>query len=153
MGTNEKGDEYLWRTRPSNGITVEMSLSGNGFVKPDDYDSWYLDFVKEISAKVQIATDMATAARQAADDAAAVANAYTKAEIDAMLANFSALKNLDAEYVDGELRFYDTSKDPSEDGYIIDTVTNIDTVENLRVSFDRDASTGLGTISFYDGDS
>lgn len=152
IGTNEKGDAYLWRTRPSNGLTVEMSLSGNGFIKPDDYDNWYLQFVNEINAKVQLATDAATAARQAANDAAAVTNAYTKAEVDELLANLSALSNLNAEFIDGELRFYDLSKDPSDSGYVIDTVTNIDTLENLHVTFDRNASTGIGTLSFYDGD-
>lgn len=105
-----------------------------------------------MDAKVQQATEQALIAQEAARSASEATNTYTKAEIDSLLTNLSALSNLNAEFVDGELRFYDTSKEPGDVGYLVDTVTNIDTLENLHVSYNRDTSTGIGTLSFYDGD-
>ena len=64
-GTNEKGNSYLWRTRPNGKLNVLKSLVGNGVVKPSN--DWYIQFVTEMDKKVNEANKSADRAEAAAN--------------------------------------------------------------------------------------
>lgn len=153
-GLTPAGTQYLWRTRPNTALTVEQSLSGNGITQPQDYSDWISRFETEMSVIVAQARDYATQASNSASTAASIAesiDAYSKSEIDDMLAGMNSLSNLGAVYENNVLTLYDSSKEPSEAGYTLATVSNIDTLSNLSVILTTNVSTGVSTLSFYDG--
>ena len=68
IGTNSKGFEYVWRTKPNGKLNITESLSGNGIIEPDS--SWMNGFITQV-------TEYVGQAQQAAQDAAsAVDQAY-----------------------------------------------------------------------------
>lgn len=75
VGANSKGDEYIWKSRPSSDLNVLKSLSGNGVIKPDS--SWITSFMSQVTEQVAFA-------RLAAQDASASATAAAKHASDAL---------------------------------------------------------------------
>jgi len=68
IGTNSKGYQYVWMTKPNGKLNVIESLSGNGIIEPDQ--SWTNAFINQV-------TEYVGQAQQAAQDAAsAVDQAY-----------------------------------------------------------------------------
>ena len=101
-GTNEKGNSYLWRTRPNGKLNVLKSLVGNGVVKPSN--DWYIQFVTEMDKKVNEANKSADRAEAAANKIEGnieeqvnqqleasindkLTNYYNKLEVDNKIAN------------------------------------------------------------------
>lgn len=101
-GTNEKGDSYLWRTRPNGKLNVLKSLVGNGVVKPSN--DWYIQFITDMDKKVNEAKQSADRAEAAANKIEGnieeqvnqqleasindkLTNYYNKSEIDNKIAN------------------------------------------------------------------
>lgn len=41
VGTNSMGNEYVWRTKPCNGLNIIKSLSGNGMLPPMPQSDYY----------------------------------------------------------------------------------------------------------------
>lgn len=69
IGTNSKGGQYIWRTKPNGRLNILESLSGNGVIEPDN--SWMNSFVNQV-------TEYVAEAQQAAQDAStAVDQAYS----------------------------------------------------------------------------
>lgn len=66
-GSNSKGDEYLYKTRPNGKLNIIKSLEGNGVIEPDN--SWITSFLKQVNEKVSEATTAANEAKAAAQDA------------------------------------------------------------------------------------
>lgn len=139
IGTNSKGDEYIWKTRPNGRLNILESLSGNGIIEPDE--SWITSFLSQVTEKVgeaQTAADQAQtyandASKSAASAATTVANAknelskqvdtsianslkayYTSAQVDELMKNVDlsdVYKKIDS--IDGLAKFnviYDSSK-------------------------------------------
>ena len=64
-GKNEEGEQYIWRTKPCNGLNVLKSLSGSGTITPDD--SWQTSLIAQIADLARRAEDAARRAEAAAE--------------------------------------------------------------------------------------
>ena len=139
IGTNSKGDEYIWKTKPNGRLNILESLSGNGIIEPDE--SWITSFLSQVTEKVGEAQTAASQAQSYARDAAnsassagqTVTNAkkelsqsvdstitnklksyYTSTQVDELLKNVDltdVYKKIDS--IDGLAKFkveYDSSK-------------------------------------------
>lgn len=139
IGTNSKGNEYIWKTKPNGRLNILESLSGNGIIEPDE--SWITSFLSQVTEKVGEAQNAADQARSYANDAAksassagtvvtnaknelskqvdtSIANSlksyYTSAQVDELMKNVDlsdVYKKIDA--IDGLAKFkvtYDSSK-------------------------------------------
>lgn len=139
IGTNSKGDEYIWKTKPNGRLNILESLSGNGVIEPDE--SWITSFLSQVTEKVGEAQTAASQAQLYARDAAnsassagqVVTNAkseltqsvnstitdklksyYTSAQVDELLKNVDltdVYEKIDA--IDGLAKFkveYDSAK-------------------------------------------
>ena len=156
-GTNEKGNSYLWRTRPNGKLNVLKSLVGNGVVKPSN--DWYIQFVTEMDKKVNEANKSADRAEAAANKIEGnieeqvnqqleasindkLTNYYNKSEVDNKIANVKVdLTGYATEdYVDNKVATLDVSGQlvdyakKTENGYILnffaDSVDDIAEVSN-----------------------
>lgn len=72
IGTNSKGDNYVWKTKPHSGLDVLESLSGNGIIEPDS--TWMNSFLEWISEHVSNAAKAVNDAKAQATAAANYAN-------------------------------------------------------------------------------
>lgn len=99
FGVNEKGEKYVWRTRPNGKLNILKSLSGNGVVEPST--NWYTQLNAKMDEKIgramQYAEEAKTAAdqagmmeRQAADSASAAAISEQNAAASVITANAKA---------------------------------------------------------------
>ena len=68
VGVNEKGESYMWRTRPNGRLNILQALTGEKMVEPDT--DWYTSFVALMDEKVSNAASYASAAQASAQDAA-----------------------------------------------------------------------------------
>lgn len=153
FGVTQNGLTYICRTRPNSALVVEKSLEGNGFIQPDNYTDWYTTFEIAMNTKVsdaQAAANTALEAAAAAEEWASSVDVYSKSDIDEMFAETKSLSNLGAEFTGGALVLYDKSKLRSDPDFVIASVDNIDTLNKLRVVFNRDDNTGDSSLSFYD---
>lgn len=81
-GTNEHGDNYVWKTRPNKDeINIIECLKGNEVIKPTE--SWYTQFVEEIDRKISQADTFAQEAKDAAEKASASAGTVDQKIADA----------------------------------------------------------------------
>lgn len=77
IGKNSKGNEYLWKTLPSDGINILKSLSGNGIIKPDN--TWLSGFTGQIAEQVAGTFDDMIES--------ALSSYYTAEQIDEMMSD------------------------------------------------------------------
>lgn len=118
-GTNEKGESYVWKTRPNGKLNILKSLGDGGMIEPDA--SWYTGFVNTMNEKIAQASDSAAkaaaSAKEAQDAVASVDNKITnaasgikeelQADLDANYtkkSDFTALKTA-VENIDGPANF------------------------------------------------
>ena len=71
-GTNSKGFNYLWKSRPNDGINVLQALEIKSFIEPDD--TWQTDFIQKLSTQVSKAENARKLSEQAASEAIEAAN-------------------------------------------------------------------------------
>lgn len=64
-GVNSKGDEYTWKTKPNNQLSVLKSLAGNGVIEPDN--TWITSFMTQVNEKVAEAQRYAQEAKATVD--------------------------------------------------------------------------------------
>lgn len=57
IGVNSKGDEYTWKSKPTDKLNVLKSLSGNGVIEPDE--TWITGFLTQVTEQVSLAQDAA----------------------------------------------------------------------------------------------
>ena len=101
-GTNSHGFDYLWKTKPNDGINILQSLMIKKFIEPDD--AWQENFIENISAQVKAAEEAKEEAVAAAEESkraleelqngineevqmAMGDNYYTKEQVDEAIAN------------------------------------------------------------------
>lgn len=77
VGANSKGDEYIWKTRPSDGLNILQSLSGNGVIEPDV--TWTTSFITQVTEQVAKAQSYA----QDAKSSLSIAEGYRDEAIEA----------------------------------------------------------------------
>lgn len=63
-GVNEKGNNYIWRTRPNGQFTVLQGLNYDGIIEPSE--DWYTSFVNMILGHVAEAKQYADEAKESA---------------------------------------------------------------------------------------
>ena len=167
-GTNEKGNTYVWRTRPNGRLTVLEGLNYDGIIEPSK--DWYTGFVATIMGHVDEAkkyADQAKASAESVDvntikadvkksvtvdvNANLAENYYNKTEIDTKvktlndaISNIDSLKNLKVEYdnTTGRLVF--------KDGTVILTTITINSLSNLNVTYAVEG--GKGKLTFKNGE-
>ena len=84
VGVNEKGENYVWKTRPNGKLNILKSLAGNGVIEPSQ--DWYTQFVAEMDEKVGQAMQYAVEAKSAAQHADEVSQTVSS-EVDTKLSN------------------------------------------------------------------
>ena len=60
VGVNSKGNEYIWKTMPSDDLEVMKSLSGEGVIEPDT--TWISSFMTQVMEQVALAQGYANTA-------------------------------------------------------------------------------------------
>lgn len=63
-GTNSHGDDYLWKSRPCDGINVLKSLSGDAPI--DIGATWLTEFIADVTEQAELAKEYAEQAKAAA---------------------------------------------------------------------------------------
>lgn len=170
-GVNEKGNNYIWRTRPNGKFTVLQGLNYDGIIEPSE--DWYTSFVNMILGHVAEAKQYADEAKASAasinvDDikadvtasvtanlnqtvAASLKDYYTKTEIDqtveelnTAISGIDSLKNLKIEYdnTSGHLVFKDKEEQIGE--------ITINSLSNLVVEYS--VVNGKGSLVFKNGE-
>lgn len=155
-GVNEKGDNYIWKTKPDGKLNVLKSLSGNAPIKPDE--DWYTQFVTMIDGKVADAKKEAQSAKSSAEQAISAAGQAqqivdnSKQEILEQVSGSigqqitSALEGYyDKKEIDTLIQNIDLT-DALKD--INSKIENIDGLAKFKVEYDNKTK----TISFYNGD-
>ena len=158
-GVNEKGNNYLWKSRPNGKLTVLEALSYDGVIKPTD--DWYTGFVNTMTSYVAEAKKYsdAAAASAASIDAEKIAtdvtsrvnqqvtaelqSYYTKNQVDTIVGQIDGLKDLTVGYdsTTGVLTF------KNKDAVIANPTIN--SLSNLKVSYA--VTDGVGKITFLNG--
>ena len=155
-GTNEKGQNYIWKTRPNGKVNILKSLSGNGVIKPDE--DWYTQFVTLIDGKVNEARQAAKEAKTSADNAQSSANRAqgvvdgAKDEILQQVTGSlneqltTALLNYyTKQQVDNLIKNIDLTEALKE---VNDKIDKIDGLAKFKVEYDDTTK----TIKFYNGE-
>lgn len=65
IGSNSAGEDYIWKTKPSDGLNILKSLEGEGVIEPDS--SWITNFMSQIADQVSLAKRYADEAKAAAE--------------------------------------------------------------------------------------
>lgn len=94
IGTNSKGEEYVWKTKPSN-LVVLKSLEGNGIIEPDN--SWLTSFMTQISEKVAQAQQYSSEAKSYSDMSSTYASNAEESAQNAATTVQNAKKELSSE--------------------------------------------------------
>lgn len=170
-GVNEKGNNYIWRTRPNGRFTVLEGLNYDGIIEPSE--DWYTSFVNMVLGHVAEAKKYADEAKASADSinvddikadvtnsvtenlnqtvASSLKDYYTKTEIDktveelnTAISGIDSLKNLKIEYdnTSGHLVFKDKEEQIGE--------ITINSLSNLVVEYS--VVNGKGSLVFKNGD-
>lgn len=125
-GTNEKNENYVWKTRPNGKLNVLKSLTGNGVISPGD--DWYMGFVRQMNEKLSQAQSAAEAAEQSAEKAKqAVANVDDKITNAAKGIKSEIQSDLDANYAK-----------KTELNALADKVNGLDGLANFDVIYNAD---------------
>lgn len=125
-GTNEKNENYVWKTRPNGKLNVLKSLTGNGVISPGD--DWYMGFVRQMNEKLSQAQSAAEAAEQSAEKAKqAVANVDDKITNAAKGIKSEIQSDLDTNYAK-----------KTEVKALADKVNGLDGLANFDVTYNAD---------------
>lgn len=157
-GYNEKGAEYLWRTKTNEEINILESLAGNGVIEPGQGWNSYIELINNSALQAQSAANeaksAATEAQQISADvdskienvsdiikervleemSATLLNYYTREEVDELLANIDISSQLD-----GLTSRVETLETEFE---------NFDGLANLSFTYDKDTR----TLTAYNGE-
>lgn len=145
-GYNEKGAEYLWRTRTNEEINILESLAGNGAIEPGQGWNSYIELINNSVLQAQSAAEKA---KNAATEAQQIS-----ADVDTKIENASStIKEQVLEEISTTLLNYCTKEE------VEDLLANIDIssqleglttrVETLETEFEN--FDGLANLSFtYD---
>ena len=158
-GVNEKGENYLWRTRPDGKLNILKSLVGNGVIQPSE--EWLTQFIRQIDEKIAEAQNYSQQAEYYAQQAAnSAASVDEKIETSATTIKTEVLNQIETtllgyytkDEVDEIIRNIDISdqlsglEDRIED--IETEFENFDGLANLDVKYD-----GLtGNLTLYNGE-
>lgn len=155
-GVNEKGDNYIWKSRPDGKINILKSLTGNAPIKPDE--DWYTQFITMIDSKVAEARQEALSAKASADKAIEASDAAqnvvdnAKQEIlDQVSGSLeqqlsTALEQYyDKEEVNALIKNIDLTEALKD---INNKIDNIDGLAKFKVEYNENTK----TISFYNGE-
>lgn len=94
IGTNSKGEDYIWKTKPNN-INVLKSLKGNGIIEPDN--TWITSFMSQVTEKVAEAQQYSSEAKSYADMSSTYASNAQKSAQSAVTIVQNAKSELKAE--------------------------------------------------------
>ena len=135
-GSNEKGQSYVWKSRPNGKLNILKALTGNGMIEPSS--DWYQSFVSLMDEKVANATAQANAAAQSAQQAQqAVADVDNKISAAASGIKSEIQSDLDANYAK-----------KTELNALSDKVNGLDGLANFGVDYDSDAN----SLTFKNGE-
>lgn len=135
-GSNEKGQSYVWKSRPNGKLNILKALTGNGMIEPSN--DWYQSFVSLMDEKIANAAAQASAAEQSAQRAQqAVADVDNKISAAASGIKSEIQNDLDANYAK-----------KTELNALSDKVNGMDGLANFGVDYDSDAN----SLTFKNGD-
>mgnify|MGYP000882482666 CR=1 FL=1 len=135
-GSNEKGQSYVWKSRPNGKLNILKALTGNGMVEPSS--DWYQSFVSLMDEKVANATAQASAAAQSAQQAQqAVADVDNKISAAASGIKSEIQSDLDTNYAK-----------KTDLNALSDKVNSMDGLANFGVDYDSDAN----SLTFKNGE-
>lgn len=155
VGTNSKGDEYLWKTKPNGKLNIIESLQGNGIVEPDS--SWITSFLTQVNEKVGQAQTAAQEAQNAVVEAQSAVDQANEAVTQVRNTVDTAKSELEAslnEAISGVLSNYYTKTEVDnlianiDLSSIYEAIENIDGLANFRTSYDSNSR----VLTFYNGD-
>lgn len=140
IGVNSKGDEYVWKTKPSDSLHVLKSLSGNGVIEPDS--SWTTSFITQITEKVAEAQDASNTAKTYSDEA----KAYSESASESANTVAATIEGAKEELALSVNESIDEKINSAMSGYY--TKTEID---EMRSSLDSEISDVKQQIAELDG--
>ena len=155
VGTNSKGDEYLWKTKPNGKLNIIESLQGDGVIEPDS--SWITSFMTQINEKVSQAQSAAQEAQNAVAEAQSAVTQANQAVTQVQNTVNTAKSELEAslnEAISDVLSNYYTKKEVDnlianiDLSSIYEAIENIDGLANFKTSYDSNSR----VLSFYNGD-
>lgn len=138
-GVNEKGEKYVWKTKPTGKLTVLQALNFDGIIEPAD--EWYTSFVTLVLGYV-------SEAKAHADEAKASADSVDTGTI------VSTVKETLTPVIAGQLTealsgYYDRAYTDSLVEDINTAIGNINSLSNLNITYDNTT----GSLVFRDGES
>lgn len=151
-GVNEKGENYVWRTKPNGKLNILESLVGNGSIEIDS--DWTMSFIREMDAKIGEAQILANQAAESASQAQTTAEQLS-AKIDSFETD---VENTVSEAVASELENYYTKTQVDQlftdfdisdqlQG-IQDQLDNMDGLANFNVDYESEGQ----ILKFYNGE-
>ena len=155
VGTNSKGDEYLWKTKPNGKLNIIESLQGDGVIEPDS--SWITSFMTQINEKVSQAQSAAQEAQNAVAEAQSAVTQANQAVTQVQNTVNTAKSELEASLnkaISDVLSNYYTKKEVDnlianiDLSSIYEAIENIDGLANFKTSYDSNSR----VLSFYNGD-
>lgn len=136
-GVNEKGNNYIWRTRPNGKFTVLEGLNYDGIIEPTD--DWYTSFVNMILGHVAEAKQYADEAKESA---ASINVNGIKADVKA-----SVMNDLNGTVTESLKSYYTKTEIDVKVKELNTAISGIDSLKNLKVEYDNTT----GNLVFKDG--
>ena len=136
-GVNEKGNNYIWRTRPNGQFTVLQGLNYDGIIEPSE--DWYTSFVNMILGHV-------AEAKQYADEAKASAASINVDDIKADVKT-SVMNDLNGTVTESLKAYYTKTEVDTKVKELNTAISGIDSLKNLKVEYDNTT----GNLVFKDG--
>ena len=136
-GVNEKGNNYIWRTRPNGKFTVLEGLNYDGIIEPTD--DWYTSFVNMILGHVAEAKQYADEAKESA---ASINVNDIKADVKA-----SVMNDLNGAVTESLKSYYTKTEIDTKVKELNTAISGIDSLKNLKVEYDNTT----GNLVFKDG--
>ena len=136
-GVNEKGNNYIWRTKPNGKFTVLEGLNYDGIIEPSE--DWYTSFVNMILGHV-------AEAKQYADEAKASAASINVDDIKADVKT-SVMNDLNGTVTESLKAYYTKTEVDTKVKELNTAISGIDSLKNLKVEYDNTT----GNLVFKDG--
>ncbi|MDO5764124.1 MAG: DUF6273 domain-containing protein [Elusimicrobiales bacterium] len=152
IGINEKGDDYIWSTKPDGKINILASLAGNGVITPSQ--DWTTQFIVQINERVAQAQSAAQEAQAAVSNAQTSANQAQTAASQAQNIVDNAVQELTQTLTENILSNYYTKTEV--DGLleeidlteVYEAINNIDGLAKFNVELDPETN----ILTFYNGE-